>query len=187
MHSMHTLLRVFDSISEGGPSLYREFIDATSRQFSESSLPGSGSPIVGAPSSGSHEPYRKPVTPTTPSIGINTESSSPPKWNPLLKCVAPLRLPRPPKPWHRGTWSGMCTGDTGILAIDLFSSPQEVDPSSLAFVVASEMAVYDTVCLLIHVRNRGICRFVPRGCTIGVCASGEEAETFLRCLFGAVE
>lgn len=185
MHSMHALLRVFDSISEDGPSLYREFFDATVHHFSEDSLPGSGSPIVGALSSSSYEPYRKPVTPTTPSIGINTESSSPPKaWSSLLRYIASLRLSRPPKPWHRGTWSGICIGDTGILTIDLFSSPQEVDPSALASVVASEMAVYDIVCLLIHARDRGICRFVPRGCTIGVCASVGEAETFLRCLFG---
>ena len=188
MHNIHALLQVFDSISKATPSLYREFFDATLRQSSESSLPGSGSPVPGGPSSAPPESYRKPVTPKTPSVGIHTESSSPPRVpSPLLRYTASFKLSSPLKTWHRGSWSGIHAGDTSILVIDLFNNFHDADPGTLASVVASEMTVYDVVCLLVHAQNKGIRRFVPRGCTVGTCTSGDEAVAFLRCILGAVE
>lgn len=185
MHNIYVLLKALDSISESGPSLYKEFVDATLHQSSESILPGSGSPAAVPPSSGPHDSYRKPITPTTPSIGMNTESSSPPSvLNTLLRYTAPLKLSSPLKAWTQGRWNGMHTSDTGVFVIDLFSSHQEVDPGSLASIVASKMTEYDVVCLLVHKQSRWVCRFIPRGCTVGVCASTEDAATFLRCLLG---
>lgn len=185
MHSISVLLIMLHNINEGGQSLYKEFIDATLHQSSESILPGSGSPIVLAPSSGHHEPYKKPVTPTTPSIGMNTESSSPPSLlNTLLKHTVSLQLSCPLKAWNHGKWNGLHTNDSGVFIIDLFNNHQEVDPGSLASVVASKMIEYDIVCVLVHTRSKWICRFIPRGCTIGVCPSAEAATTFLQCLLG---